>query len=132
MTLRYTIFAAIAIALNISTQELFSFIFNCPHEILASIAAGTGVGFFAKYFLDKRYVFKFQTNNIPKETQTFIFYFITSLVSTAIFWGFELLFDLIFQTKTMRYLGGISGLVLGYLTKYHIDRRYVFKKLSIN
>jgi hypothetical protein len=27
----------------------------------------------------------------------------------------------------MRYLGGIIGLAIGYLTKYRLDKRYVFR-----
>jgi hypothetical protein len=26
----------------------------------------------------------------------------------------------------MRYLGGVIGLAIGYLTKYHLDKRFVF------
>jgi hypothetical protein len=48
------------------------------------------------------------------------------VVTTAVFWGFEFGFHHIFQTKEMRYLGGIIGLVGGYLIKYHLDKRYVF------
>ncbi|HMU91334.1 MAG TPA: GtrA family protein, partial [Pseudomonadales bacterium] len=32
-----------------------------------------------------------------------------------------------FATKEMRYLGGIIGLAIGYLAKYHLDKRYVFR-----
>jgi hypothetical protein len=27
----------------------------------------------------------------------------------------------------MRYLGGILGLIIGYLMKYRLDKRYVFR-----
>jgi hypothetical protein len=27
----------------------------------------------------------------------------------------------------MRYLGGVIGLTIGYLAKYHLDKRFVFK-----
>ena len=30
----------------------------------------------------------------------------------------------------MRYLGGMIGLAIGYLTKYHLDKRYVFRTES--
>ena len=32
-----------------------------------------------------------------------------------------------FETKEMRYLGGILGLMIGYICKYYLDKRYVFK-----
>ena len=33
----------------------------------------------------------------------------------------------VFETKEMRYLGGVLGLAIGYLAKYHLDKRYVFR-----
>jgi len=53
-------------------------------------------------------------------------YTLTGVVTTAIFWGFEFGFDQIFQSKDMRYLGGLIGLAIGYWTKYRLDKRYVF------
>jgi hypothetical protein len=49
------------------------------------------------------------------------------LATTFIFWGFEFGFQHLFETKEMRYLGGIIGLAIGYLTKYQLDKRYVFR-----
>jgi hypothetical protein len=49
------------------------------------------------------------------------------LATTVIFWGFEFGFEYLFATKEMRYLGGIIGLAIGYVTKYHLDKRYVFR-----
>ena len=31
------------------------------------------------------------------------------------------------QDKSLRYLGGLIGLVLGYWAKYHLDKRFVFR-----
>ena len=31
----------------------------------------------------------------------------------------------------MRYLGGVIGLAIGYLTKYHLDKRYVFRTEAV-
>ncbi len=53
------------------------------------------------------------------------------LVTTMIFWGFEYGFHLIFESKKMRYFGGIIGLAIGYFIKYHLDKRFVFCKNSI-
>ena len=47
--------------------------------------------------------------------------------TTAIFWSTELAFHLIFQSAELRYLGGIIGLAIGYLTKYELDKRFVFR-----
>ncbi len=48
------------------------------------------------------------------------------LVTTAIFWGTETAFWLIWGTDLMREVGAVLGLSVGYVTKYLLDRRYVF------
>ena len=45
----------------------------------------------------------------------------------TIFWGLEFGFNWVFHTKEMRYLGGIIGLAIGYLIKYQLDKRFVFR-----
>ena len=50
--------------------------------------------------------------------------------TTLIFWSLEFGFTLLFQTKEMRYLGGIIGLAIGYFTKYQLDKRFVFRKIG--
>jgi putative flippase GtrA len=49
------------------------------------------------------------------------------IVTTAIFWSTETAFWLIWETHTMRELGAVLGLSLGYVVKYALDRRFVFK-----
>ena len=48
------------------------------------------------------------------------------LITTVIFWGAETAFWLIWRTDAMRELGAVIGLGIGYVVKYHLDRRYVF------
>ena len=48
------------------------------------------------------------------------------LATTVIFWGFEFGFHHLFATREMRYLGGVIGLAIGYVSKYYLDKRYVF------
>ena len=100
-------------------------------SIFGAIIAGTGVGLVVKYVLDKRYIFRFRPSSIAHDTQTFVLYTVMGLVTTFIFWAFEFGFHYVFQTKEMRYLGGIIGLAIGYLAKYHLDKRYVFKTETI-
>lgn len=126
LAIKYAIFALIATAANIGAQDLVIRIYFGTAHILVSIIVGTGAGLVVKYILDKRYIFRFHTRSIAQNTQTFILYSVMGVVTTAVFWGFEFGFHHIFQTKEMRYLGGIIGLVGGYLIKYHLDKRYVF------
>ena len=126
----YTIFAIIAIAANIGAQDLIVRTYNGSFKIIGSVIVGTGVGLIVKYILDKRYIFQFHAQNIVHDTQTFALYAIMGVATTVIFWSFEFGFHYIFEIKEMRYLGGIIGLIVGYLTKYYLDKRFVFKQFS--
>jgi putative flippase GtrA len=130
LAIYYAIFALIATAANIGTQELLTRAYRGEFQILASILAGTAVGLVVKYVLDKRYIFHFRARNTAHDTQTFALYTIMGLATTVVFWGFEGGFHHLFKTKEMRYLGGVIGLSIGYLTKYHLDKRFVFKNIS--
>ena len=127
LAIKYAAFAFIAIAANISAQELVIRTFGGAFDILVSVIVGTGVGLVVKYVLDKRYIFRFRARSVVHDTQTFALYTVMGLATTVIFWGFEFGFHHIFETKEMRYLGGVIGLAIGYLTKYHLDKRYVFR-----
>ena len=126
LAIKYAIFALIATAANIGAQDLVIRTYSGTFDILASVVVGTGVGLVVKYILDKRYIFRFRARS-AHDTQTFALYTVMGLVTTVIFWGFEFGFHHIFETKEMRYLGGVIGLAIGYLTKYHLDKRYVFR-----
>ena len=126
LAIYYAIFALIATAANIGAQDLVIRIYSGAFSILASVVIGTGVGLVVKYILDKRYIFDFRARSLAHDTQIFALYTVMGLATTAVFWGFEFYFDHIFETKEMRYLGGIIGLAIGYLSKYHLDKRYVF------
>ena len=108
IALYYIIFALIATAANIVAQDCSVRLYNGAFSVAASIFIGTGVGLLVKYELDRRYIFRFYPKNKKAHQKTF------------------LLYALIFATKTMRYLGGILGLAIGYCSKYHLDKRYVF------
>jgi len=123
----YTIFALFATVVNIGSQEIAITLYQGSFAIMLSILVGTAVGLVLKYWLDKRYIFQYQTQSIQHGSKTFTLYTIMGVVTTFIFWGFELAFDAIYGTKEMRYLGGVIGLAIGYYVKYQLDKRYVFK-----
>ncbi|WP_207885089.1 GtrA family protein [Pseudomonas sp. 30_B] len=127
LALIYAILALIATVANIGSQDLVVRNYAGPYSITLSIIIGTGVGLLLKYALDKRYIFRFKARNAVHDGQTFVLYTLMGLATTVIFWGFEFAFQHIFQTDGMRYLGGVIGLAIGYLTKYHLDKRYVFR-----
>jgi putative flippase GtrA len=131
LAINYGIFALIATAANIGVQDLVIRNYSGAFSILVSVIVGTGFGLVVKYILDKRYIFRFRARNVAHDTQTFAIYTLMGLATTVIFWGFEFGFHHIFETKEMRYLGGVIGLAIGYLTKYHLDKRYVFRTEAV-
>jgi putative flippase GtrA len=46
--------------------------------------------------------------------------------TTVIFWSVEYAFYLTFATDTMRYVGGVIGLAIGFYVKYQLDKKFVF------
>lgn len=126
LAVTYAIFALIATSANIGAQDIVVRIYSGAFDILASVLVGTAVGLVVKYVLDKRYIFRFRARDMAHDTRTFALYSAMGVITTVIFWGFEFGFHHIFQSKEMRYLGGVIGLAIGYLAKYHLDKRYVF------
>lgn len=126
LAIRYVIFALIATAVNIEAQDIVIRNYIGAFDIFFSVVVGTGVGLVIKYVLDKRYIFRFCARDAVHDRKTFVLYSFMGLTTTVIFWCFEFGFNHIFKTTEMRYLGGIIGLAIGYLMKYHLDRRYVF------
>jgi putative flippase GtrA len=128
LAITYVSLALIATAANIGAQDLFIRGYSGAFSILLSVVMGTGVGLAVKYLLDKRYIFRFRARNIVHDGQTFALYALMGLATTIIFWGFEFGFHYFFETKAMRYLGGVIGVAIGYLSKYHLDKHYVFRR----
>ena len=126
IVVRYSLFAVIATALNLASQELSLMVYSGSQALYIAILAGTGVGLVSKYFLDKLFIFNLQTKNWNDDLNRFVAYSVTGVMTTLIFWGFELSFEMIFASKQARYLGAVIGLSIGYLLKYQLDKRYVF------
>mgnify|MGYP006293204599 CR=1 FL=1 len=126
----YGLFAALSTLTNIGSQEISIRLYQGPFNIPLSILVGTAVGLVAKYILDKRYIFGFKPVSRGHDHATFLLYSLMGVFTTFIFWGFEFFFDWLFHEKEMRYLGGIIGLIIGYVSKYQLDSRLVFKEKS--
>lgn len=126
LALLYALFAVIATLCNILAQEISIHLFGTSFSLVISVLSGTLVGLVVKYILDKRYIFKYKTKNAQHNHRTFVLYAMMGLFTTVVFWGFEFGFHFIFESKEMRYLGGIIGLMIGYISKYYLDKKYVF------
>lgn len=127
--LLYFIFAAISTFVNIFAQDLFLRFQIYGQNMLLSVLFGTGAGLAVKYWLDKNYIFRFRAANAMHDARTFMLYSAMGVLTTLIFWTFEFGFQAFFQTKNMRYLGGVIGLSIGYFIKYQMDKRFVFRRI---
>lgn len=127
LIVRYSVFAAIATAANLLVQRAVLHFGNSAVLFALAIAAGTMVGLVVKYVLDKRWIFFDQQGGLKSHGRKFSLYTAMGLVTTGIFWGMETAFWLIWQTDLMRELGAVVGLSIGYVVKYNLDRRFVFR-----
>ena len=122
----YALFALLSILVNIGTQIAWVAMFPGPGAVALSIGWGTATGLVTKYVLDKHWIFRHIARGRLHEARTFLLYTAMGGLTTAVFWGTELAFHVVFPGDGMRYLGGVLGLVVGYVMKYRLDKRYVF------
>ena len=144
----YLIFAALMIGLNYLIQKLnqiaiaplicegvgssgFLYTFYCstnPYdmpELIGSIAS-VGITYIIKFFLDKFIVFKQTEKQLKQTTIEFLKYLGFAILTTAENIGIQFLLT--------NFLGApleisfIIALAIGYLTKFFLDRKYVFIK----
>lgn len=144
--LHYFIFAALMIGLNYLIQKinqiwLAPFVcanlseinliqtlycstdpYNMP-ELVGSIIA-VGITYIIKFFLDKFYVFKKKSMEIKETSQQFIKYFLFAILTTIENIGIQFIFTNFFGTPLEISL--IIALSIGYLTKFFLDKKYVF------
>lgn len=125
LVIRYAAFAVIATFANLGMQRLV--IAGSDGWYIPALMAGTAVGLVTKYTLDKRWIFFDRNQELRGETRKFGLYTLTGVGTTAIFWGSETLFWVIGGTQTMREIGAVLGLTVGYVIKYNLDSRYVFR-----
>ena len=127
LVLKYSLFALIAIIINLFTQFISLAIYSQDFSLYIAMFFGTLTGLIAKYILDKKYIFYYVVKDKKEDSQKFILYSIMGVFTTLIFWGFEIGFDYIFDSEIAKYIGAIIGLSIGYITKYFLDKKFVFK-----
>ena len=121
-------FAIISTLLNLLTQRFILSFDKTNLFFFIAISSGTFVGLVIKFFLDKSYLFFDKKNNISHLRKKFGLYTFMGIFSTIIFWGTEYIFWIIWRQENMRELGAILGLTIGYIIKYKLDKRYVFRQ----
>jgi putative flippase GtrA len=136
----YMLFAALCTLVNLGSQygikKLFEPVqllhyklFNIAELELYFIFAlltGTILGFTTKFVLDKFIVFREKHKTLGHTFRQMFIYGLLALVTTAIFWGVEILFRVIFGFENREIVGGLIGLAIGYTVKFFLDKRFVF------
>jgi putative flippase GtrA len=144
----YFIFAACMIVLNYVIQKFneliitpyicgtlgsieFFQIFYCSvssvdmPELIGSIAA-VGITYVIKFFLDKYIVFKKSSLKIKETSQEFLKYFGFAILTTIENIGIQFLLRNFLKSPLE--VSVIIALSIGYLTKFFLDKKYVFTK----
>lgn len=127
MFLRYVLFAVLATLANLLTQEA-TIRLSPVAPLTLSILMGTAAGFVLKYMLDKKWVFDDSYDGHKQELQKITLYGAFSVLTTLIFWGFEIAFWSLWKTDFAKYSGAVLGLAVGYAAKFVLDRSFVFKE----
>ena len=127
LVLKYSFFALIATIINLFTQFIILAIYLQDFSLYIAMFFGTITGLIAKYILDKKYIFYYVVKDKKEDSQKFILYSIMGVFTTVIFWGFEIGFDYIFDSEIAKYIGALVGLSIGYIVKYFLDKKFVFK-----
>ncbi|WP_460274254.1 GtrA family protein [Celeribacter sp. ULVN23_4] len=127
LVLRYGLFAAVATLANLGAQRIVIALWTLPGALLAALITGTGIGLVVKYLLDKRWIFYDMETGAKAHGRKFGLYTAMGLITTAIFWGMEAGAWWIWHSTPAREAGAILGLGIGYVVKFQLDRRYVFR-----
>jgi len=123
---RYICFAVLATIANLIAQRVVLGFDNTAQGFIFAIAFGTFIGLVTKYLLDKRWIFHDKSVGLRMHSHKFTLYTAMGIITTAIFWGMETVFWLVWKTDFMRELGAILGLSIGYIIKFNLDRKFVF------
>lgn len=127
---RYAATAVLSVLANLVAQEMT--VRGAPDaRLMLSIVVGTLVGFLIKYIVDKTWTFRERYTTPLGEAQRITLSGLFSVLTTLIFWAFELGFYAIWQTDFAKYLGAVLGLSIGYVLKFWLDRRHVFKESTV-
>ncbi|APX14041.1 GtrA family protein [Tateyamaria omphalii] len=127
---RYAVTAVLSVLANLLAQEATVQGLPTAH-LMVSIIVGTLVGFFMKYVIDKTWTFREAYTSPKGEAQRITLSGLFSVATTLIFWSFELGFYTIWQTDFAKYLGAVIGLSIGYVLKFWLDRRHVFREATV-
>ncbi len=141
MLLKYIIFAFLAFLINTgvfhAADYLLQGVVNSKNinilmlkgdDIRFWVAYGLGLfaGFVLKYLMDKKYVFSDITESKEKEMKKVLIYAMMSIFTTIILTLIVAGFKVWVSRERAKDVGLVIGLLIGYTTKFFLDRKYVF------
>lgn len=126
MIQKYILFALISTIVNLAFQYLSFLVWDGFLSLYIAMFSGTLAGLILKYILDKKYIFYHKPKSKRDDGVKFLLYSFMGVFTTIIFWAFEIAFDYAFG-QNAKYLGALIGLGIGYIVKYYLDKRFVFK-----
>ncbi|MFW9950760.1 MAG: GtrA family protein, partial [Candidatus Thorarchaeota archaeon] len=100
--------------------------FDMP-EFIGSVFA-VGITYIIKFFLDKYIVFKKDQTNIKEISKEFLKYFGFAILTTIENIGIQFILTNFFKSPLE--VSFIIALSIGYLTKFFLDRKFVFLKTN--
>lgn len=125
---KYAVFAIISTLFNLLFQYLSFLVYSDFWALYLAMLVGTLAGLISKYILDKKYIFYHITKDKKDDAKKFILYSFTGVFTTIIFWVTEIVFDILFVNNRAKYIGAVTGLSIGYVIKYSLDKKYVFRE----
>jgi putative flippase GtrA len=130
LVVQYALGALAATLINLMTQWISFHLYRGVGELIIGILSGTAMGLVSKFLFDKFWIFDNRSLGLSENLHKFGYYTLTGVFTTVIFWGTEAAFALIGEHRFMRYVGAAIGLSIGYIVKYHLDFRFVFRAKS--
>ena len=129
IAIKYSLFALISSLINLIFQYCSLLMYSKSMSLYVAMFFGTLTGLVTKYILDKKYIFNHITKKRTDDAKIFLLYSLMGLMTTSIFWIFEIAFDYFLSNSNAKYFGAIIGLSIGYVVKYFLDKRFVFIEL---
>ena len=127
MVFKYINFAILSTLVNLLFQYISFYFYNGFLSLYLAMFLGTLSGLILKYILDKKYIFYHKSRSKKDEGKKFLLYSLMGVFTTFIFWGFEIGFDFVFASEIAKYIGALIGLSIGYIVKYNLDKKFVFR-----
>lgn len=94
-------------------------------ELVGSIVA-VGITYIVKFILDKFIVFEKKEKDLKQTSKEFSLYFVFAILTTLENIGIQFILSNFFGSPMV--LSLVIALTAGYITKFFLDRKYVFKK----